>query len=113
MVTPVESKTVTNDLDKMAEEELDIDEAVAAIDETVAAADEAATTADEVAATEDDHNSGTAVTSIDKRKRSGVWDHFHEVEVKDKNGQMMMMNKCIHCDMMYKVMIGGLTSTLQ
>jgi thioredoxin-related protein len=104
----------------MVEEELDIDEAVAsidevvaAIDEAVAAADETATTTDEVVAAEDDPNSGTAVTSKDKRKRFGVWDHFHEVKVKNKKGQMVMMNKCIHYDRMYKVVMGGPTSTLQ
>jgi 20S proteasome alpha/beta subunit len=82
MATPVESETTTNDLDKMIEEELDIDEAVAAIDEVVTAADEAAVTANEVVAVGDDSNSGATVTSKDKRKRSEVWDHFHEV--KDK-----------------------------
>jgi hypothetical protein len=113
MATPVEYETATNDLDKMVEEELDIDEAVAAIDEAVIAADETAATIDEVAAAEDDPNSGTGVTSKDNRKRFGVWDHFHEVKVKNKNGQMVMMNKCIHYDRMYKVVMGGPTSTLQ
>jgi thioredoxin-related protein len=111
MATPVESETATNDLDKMIEEELDIDEAVAAIDEVVTAADEAAVTANEVVAAGDDSNSGATVTSKDKRKRSEVWDHFHEV--KDKKGQMVMMNKCIYCERMYKVVMGGPTSTLQ
>jgi hypothetical protein len=96
MTSPVDSETVTNDLEKIieVEDETDINEAVAAIDAVVAAAEMADT--DE--ATADDPNSGAAVTSKDKCKRSEVWEHFHEVEVKDKMGQMVMMNKCIHCD---------------
>jgi hypothetical protein len=113
MATLVESETTTNDLDKMIEEELDIDNSVAVIDEAVAAAHEAAKTTDEVMAAGDDSNYGAAVTSKDKRKRSKFWDHFYEVEVKDKKGQMVIMNKCIHCERMYKVVMGGPTSTLQ
>jgi thioredoxin-related protein len=93
MATPIESEIATNDLDKMVEEELDIDEAVIEIDEVVAAANETTTTADDF--------------------NFEVWDHFHEVEVKDKKRQMVMMNKCIHCDRMYKVIMGGPTSTLK
>jgi hypothetical protein len=75
MTSPVDSETVTNDLEKIieVENETDINEAVAAIE--MADIDEA---------TADDPNFGAAVTSKDKRKRSEVWKHFHEVEVKDK-----------------------------
>jgi hypothetical protein len=108
MVVPINFEAATNDLDKIieVEDEADIDEAVAAattvmanIDETIAASDAT--------------NSEIAVTSKDKRKRSEVWEHFHKVKVKDKKGNMMMMNKCIHYDMPYKVMMGGPTTTLQ
>jgi BED zinc finger len=101
MAAPVNSEAATNDLDKIieVEDEADINEAVAAIDEAVAASDAT--------------NSEAAVTSKDKRKRSEVWEHFHEVEVKDKKGNMVMMNKCIHCDRPYKVVMGGPTTTLQ
>jgi hypothetical protein len=75
MTSPVDSETITNDLEKIieVENETDINEAVAAtemadIDEAIA----------------DDPNFGAAVTSKDKRKISEVWKHLHEVEVKDK-----------------------------
>jgi uncharacterized protein YjaG (DUF416 family) len=70
MTSPVDSETVTNDLDKIieVEDETDINEAVAAIDAAVAAAE----MVDTYEATTDDPNSGVAVTSKDKRKRSEV-----------------------------------------
>jgi hypothetical protein len=111
MTSPVDSETVTNDLEKIieVENETDINEAVAAIDAAVAATE----MADTYEATADDPNSEAVVTSKDKRKRSEVWKHFHEVEVKNKKGQMVMMNKYIHCDKPYKIMMGGLTTILQ
>jgi BED zinc finger len=83
------------------------DAAAACIDEAVAAAVE------EAAAANDDPSSRPAVTSKGKRKTSGVWQHFTQLKVEDKKGQMVIMNQCNYCSKMYKAVIGGPTSTLQ